>query len=539
MKKIVMILLLSVMAFGSIGYVNELRGKAQITRNANTIDVKAGTRLYEKDIIKTFNKSKLRVMLNDATTITIGKDSILNIEEYLYDKEKETKSKPKTSFYFMQGSFKIITGQIGKINRDGFKLKTKTASMGIRGTTIVGNQDKIACTSGSITVSSAGKTIIVNSGMFTNTIKDKVPTSPKPFTSNEFKELDTFKKTKGPKNAKAKKEHKQTLANKHKKRLKQINSTTSTIVQNTPATIDPNSLYIDKTLDGFTVMNIAGELNSNPKVNNFSFAEKDGVMTGSNSDFTIDSSTIGSDYVDEDHFRVNIKETSIVIDGVSYTLQDSTGSFFQANPDLFIDGQRISKIDNESSWGYWSAQLEEIDNPTNTKLIPFNSTWIAGIKTPESIINTMINNKDVLNLSGHVLGRVILQTPNGLTSEDIKFDISNVTNIKLDLGNPAKTNITSNFTSAHTSWQVEINGATINTKSFSSIDSSFSGKAKQFQADGVTLVGVPRDITSDSSFDGTYYGTDSVKSVGGNFLFDATQNTKTLKASGVFKADVE
>jgi hypothetical protein len=539
MKKIVMILLLSVMAFGSIGYVNELRGKAQITRNANTIDVKAGTRLYEKDIIKTFNKSKLRVMLNDATTITIGKDSILNIEEYLYDKEKETKSKPKTSFYFMQGSFKIITGQIGKINRDGFKLKTKTASMGIRGTTIVGNQDKIACTSGSITVSSAGKTIIVNSGMFTNTIKDKVPTSPKPFTSNEFKELDTFKKTKGPKNAEAKKEHKQTLANKHKKRLKQINSTTSTIVQNTPATIDPNSLYIDKTLDGFTVMNIAGQLNSNPKVNNFSFAEKDGVMTGSNSDFTIDSSTIGSDYVDEDHFRVNIKDTSIVIDGVSYTLQDSTGSFFQANPDLFIDGQRISKIDNESSWGYWSAQLEEIDNPTNTKLIPFNSTWIAGIKTPESIINTMINNKDVLNLSGHVLGRVILQTPNGLTSEDIKFDISNVTNIKLDLGNPSKTNITSNFTSAHTSWQVEINGATINTKSFSSIDSSFSGKAKQFQADGVTLVGVPRDITSDSSFDGAYYGTDSVKSVGGNFLFDATQNTKTLKASGVFKADVE
>lgn len=112
--------------------------------------------------------------MNDKTIITIGQKSHLNIIDYLYDEKKPKES--KAEFQFLKGSFKSITGAIGKINKERFKLKTKSSTIGIRGTTVIadiGEIEVILCTEGAIEVALIGVPIppvFVESGEFTKAV---------------------------------------------------------------------------------------------------------------------------------------------------------------------------------------------------------------------------------------------------------------------------------------------------------------------------------------------------------------------------------
>ncbi len=62
----------------------------------------------------------------------------------------------KVELNMIEGTFRTITGKIGKFAPKRFNLKTKSASIGIRGTQIVmsisPNEEKIFCTEGKIFV---------------------------------------------------------------------------------------------------------------------------------------------------------------------------------------------------------------------------------------------------------------------------------------------------------------------------------------------------------------------------------------------------
>ncbi|WP_419764988.1 MAG: FecR family protein [Arcobacter sp.] len=145
MKKIIILLfILTNILFASIGQITALVGEIKISRDSKELLAKLGEELEKNDVINSSKGAKAQITLDDNTIITIGQNSTLNIFDYVFDESKPKDS--KASFGFMKGSFKSITGKIGKINKDRFKLKTKSASIGIRGTTIIGNQRMIACT---------------------------------------------------------------------------------------------------------------------------------------------------------------------------------------------------------------------------------------------------------------------------------------------------------------------------------------------------------------------------------------------------------
>ena len=187
-KVIFSIIIFSKFLFASIGTVTSLEGKATIQREGKNIIALAGIEIEKKDIVSTELNSKLKITLIDNTIITIGKESTLNIEEYIFDNIKADNS--ATELNFVKGAFHTITGEIGKINPSKFKLKTKSASIGIRGTEIYGDEKIIICTSGIIDVTSFGITSIVPSGNYIETFIDKIPSSVKPIEQdlmNEFK----------------------------------------------------------------------------------------------------------------------------------------------------------------------------------------------------------------------------------------------------------------------------------------------------------------------------------------------------------------
>ena len=107
--------------FANIGQITALVGDASIERNGNEIAAKLGAKVENKDIIKTQSNGKLQIIFEDDTIVTIGKNSALDIADYLYDEQNPKES--KTSLNFFKGSFKTITGQIGKINKKRLKVK--------------------------------------------------------------------------------------------------------------------------------------------------------------------------------------------------------------------------------------------------------------------------------------------------------------------------------------------------------------------------------------------------------------------------------
>jgi hypothetical protein len=194
MKQITTLLIFALFSYGSIGQVVTYKGSAYIKRGFKKITIRTGTKLQKKDTVITRNNSKLQIEFKDRTIITVGKNSKLKIDNYLFDDNKQEEA--STSISFLKGIFKTITGKIGKLNPEKFRLKTKTASIGIRGTSLIINAKKrstfVACTDGSIIVTSLKDTkqsVDVDSGEFTIVKSDTPPTQAQELNEENLNKL--------------------------------------------------------------------------------------------------------------------------------------------------------------------------------------------------------------------------------------------------------------------------------------------------------------------------------------------------------------
>jgi hypothetical protein len=132
MKIILLTILLINTLLANIAIVSAFTGKASIQRCNDTVSVSIGTKIEKDDILITQNNTKLQLLFNDDTMITIGKNAKFSILEYVFDEQIAKKSEAK--FNFVKGFFRTVTGKIGKLNPEKFNIKIKSASLGIRGT---------------------------------------------------------------------------------------------------------------------------------------------------------------------------------------------------------------------------------------------------------------------------------------------------------------------------------------------------------------------------------------------------------------------
>jgi len=187
MKKYLLLLLVPILSYAGVGKITVLKGDVKIQRDGGVIQAKNGTTLEKHDFIKTSAKAKVQIVFTDKTIFTIGKNSTLDIADYLYDESKPKENRAK--FNVLKGAFSSITGRIGKLNKSKFKLKTKSASIGIRGTVVKANQETIMCTEGAITVTTNnGITMDVEAGQRTN-VSSGVPTPPEEIQAGEVESL--------------------------------------------------------------------------------------------------------------------------------------------------------------------------------------------------------------------------------------------------------------------------------------------------------------------------------------------------------------
>jgi len=188
MKKLLFLLLfLGTSLLASIATVTAVKGEVEIVRNEKSINAVVGFSLNIKDRVLTIGKSVAQLSFKDDTVITLGKNSDFKISDYAFEPKVK-----KTRFSIAKGVFKSITGKIGKVAPKKFKIKTKTATMGIRGTTVIGRvsdtESTFACTVGAIAVTSnaTGEVVRVNAGQITKVGIDAAPTVARAFTSSEL-----------------------------------------------------------------------------------------------------------------------------------------------------------------------------------------------------------------------------------------------------------------------------------------------------------------------------------------------------------------
>jgi hypothetical protein len=117
----------------SIAKIAFLKGDVYSVNAENSeTKLKTGSSLFEGDMIETKEKSFAVIIFKDKGRITLKEETKFKIEKHNYEADKPEEN--SAVFRLIKGGMRAITGYIGKKNKKAYKVKTPTATIGIRGT---------------------------------------------------------------------------------------------------------------------------------------------------------------------------------------------------------------------------------------------------------------------------------------------------------------------------------------------------------------------------------------------------------------------
>lgn len=96
----------------------------------NVHKIKLQDDLYHNELIETFEESATEIIFLDETTISLGPDSSIVLDQFVYDPDPSNSSFVVT---ITEGALRFTSGVLPK---DAYKLHTPVATIGIRGTVI-------------------------------------------------------------------------------------------------------------------------------------------------------------------------------------------------------------------------------------------------------------------------------------------------------------------------------------------------------------------------------------------------------------------
>jgi hypothetical protein len=118
-----------------------VRGQVQRASDAEPVGVQvvSGQPIYLADRISSGAQSGMQIMLLDQTTFTIGPDSFVKIDEFVYDPATNV---GKVTASLGKGVFRFVSGKIAQQNPSNMTVKLPVATIGIRGTMVYGRSDE-------------------------------------------------------------------------------------------------------------------------------------------------------------------------------------------------------------------------------------------------------------------------------------------------------------------------------------------------------------------------------------------------------------
>jgi|GEM_PF-488963 len=122
------------------GVTAAVRGRVELASVPGEVGrlVKSGEPVYLGNAIKSGPDSGLQILLLDQTTFTIGPNSELTIDKFVYDPQSGA---GKVSASVAKGVFRFVTGKVAQNNPSDMEVKLPVGTIGIRGTIALGSVD--------------------------------------------------------------------------------------------------------------------------------------------------------------------------------------------------------------------------------------------------------------------------------------------------------------------------------------------------------------------------------------------------------------
>lgn len=84
-------------------------------------------------------KGRLQIRFTDGSFVSLQPNTVFGLDNYTFNKAKPTEG--TLLFNFLRGGMRTVSGAIGKVNRNNYRVQTPVATIGIRGTSYAADQE--------------------------------------------------------------------------------------------------------------------------------------------------------------------------------------------------------------------------------------------------------------------------------------------------------------------------------------------------------------------------------------------------------------
>ena len=121
-----------------IGFIKTVDSNASVMLAGQAVAAQPGMILELGQVLKTGNPGSMGIMLKDNTSLSLGPDSELILDEYLY---APGNGELKLALNFIKGSLHYVSGVIANLKPDAVSIKPPASTIGVRGTQFVAKVD--------------------------------------------------------------------------------------------------------------------------------------------------------------------------------------------------------------------------------------------------------------------------------------------------------------------------------------------------------------------------------------------------------------
>jgi len=116
---------------GSAGRVKTVKGSASIVRGQSSLPAVVNERVFQGDTLRTGPDGSLGVILKDDTSLSLGPNSVVVVDEVLF---APAEGKLSLVTRMLKGTAVYFSGVIARLSPQSVRFETPNASIGIRGT---------------------------------------------------------------------------------------------------------------------------------------------------------------------------------------------------------------------------------------------------------------------------------------------------------------------------------------------------------------------------------------------------------------------
>jgi hypothetical protein len=118
---------------GVAGHVQFVNGNVQIVDPAGqTRPAKKGDAINEGDTLASAIKSSAQIKMQDGGFVAVRPETRLKFDQFIFAGKED--GNEKSFFSLFKGGFRAVTGLIGRVNKQNYRITTPAATIGIRGT---------------------------------------------------------------------------------------------------------------------------------------------------------------------------------------------------------------------------------------------------------------------------------------------------------------------------------------------------------------------------------------------------------------------